>query len=260
MTRNFKHDQPLDIDYVDVEDEPNHSERVKNEYVHAYLATIPPGTCTLYHRHGVNTLYIVVEPGLSRSEAPGNQKQRIGVGRSTHAATKLSWWFERKRGRQPWFPTGTLLMYHNGEFPLIHRLCADARNQQPIRMLGMALLTNARPLGERAPKLKGLPLEYQDDQVTAYRIKLAPEKRTSSLHPAQPSILAVVSGNAELQGEARGKSADTLTAGTVKWFDQDDIFELANPGATPLHAFLITIRTAPSAATGAEIGATPPGR
>lgn len=242
MTLTAQHDPTLGVEYVDVDDEPNHVEQFKNEYVRVYLATIAPGARTLYHRHCVNTLYIVMAGGLSRSDEPGHQKQRTGVGRSTHATTKLLWWSRRKLGRTLRLPTGTLLAQYHGEFPLTHRLCAAAGNEQPMRMLGIELLTNPDRQLERAPSLPGLPVEYEDAQVIAYRIELAPGERTSCLHLADPGVLAVVSGSAQqLERELTGASNNTLAAGAVQWLDQDDALELANPAATPLHAVLITL-------------------
>jgi len=55
-------DAKLGVEYVKVNDEPNHVERFKNDWVRVYMATIAPGTNTLYHRHCENTLYIAVEP------------------------------------------------------------------------------------------------------------------------------------------------------------------------------------------------------
>jgi len=49
--------------YVEVTKESLHTEIYKNEQVRVYIATIPPGISTLYHRHSEDTVYIVLEGG-----------------------------------------------------------------------------------------------------------------------------------------------------------------------------------------------------
>jgi hypothetical protein len=61
------------IEYVEVNDESNHVERFKNDWVRVYMATIAPGTKTLFHRHRENTLYVAVENGIHH-----NGRQKLG--------------------------------------------------------------------------------------------------------------------------------------------------------------------------------------
>ena len=75
----------LAVPNVDVGDEPHHIECFRNDHVRVYLATIDPGASTLYHRHRVNTLYVVIAGGVNRSDEPGHQRQRAGVGASSCA-------------------------------------------------------------------------------------------------------------------------------------------------------------------------------
>ena len=244
MTPTLQHDPKLGVAYVEVNDEPHHIEQLRNAYVRVYLATIEPGTCTLNHRHRVNTLYIVMSEGFSTSEEPGNQKQRTGVGRSIPVTTKLTWWAKRKLARTFRLPTGTVLMQYHAEFPLTHRLCAASDNDQPIRMLGIELLTDPHRPRDHPPELGTLPIEYHDGQATVYRIDLAHKQRTGRLHPGRPGLLVIVSGTAQLQ-HAPGTSNETLISGAVHSLDGEDEVELGNPATTPLHALLIAL-TAPA--------------
>lgn len=244
MTPTLQHDPELGVEYVEVNDEPHHIEQLRNAYVRVYLATIEPGTCTLYHRHRVNTLYIVTSEGSSTSEEPGNQKQHTGVGRSIPTTTKLTWWAKRKLARTFRLPTGTVLMQYHAKYPLTHRLCAASENDQPIRMLGIELLAAPHGPAGRPPALSALPVEFHDRQATVYRIELAGGQRTDRLRPRRPGLLVLVSGTAALH-LAPGASSQTLIPGAVRWLDPDVDFELANPAATPLHALLIAL-TAPA--------------
>lgn len=50
-------------DYVEVMQEPSHKEVFINDQSRIYLVDIPPGEKTLFHRHSVDTVYIVLSEG-----------------------------------------------------------------------------------------------------------------------------------------------------------------------------------------------------
>jgi hypothetical protein len=209
---------------VDVDGEPRHVEQFRNRYARVYLATIEPGTCTLYHRHRVDTLYVVLAGGLCRSDEPGHQRRRTGVGRSTGVAAKLAMALRRKLAVPLRLPTGTLLMQYHTEFPLTHRLCAAAGNRYPVRMLGIELRPGAGRPAPLPALLPGLPVEYRDGLATTYRIRLAPGQRTGALRTGRPGLLVEVGG-----------------AGTVRWLDAGDDGALANTSPTTVDALLVTL-------------------
>jgi hypothetical protein len=230
----------LGVEYVEVTDEPHHVEQFKNEYARVYMASIAPGTCTLYHRHQITTLYVVMAGGLCRSEEPGNQPQRTRVGRAVPLPTKLSWALRRRFSRPLPLPTGTVLMQYHSDTPLTHRLHASTRNPGVIQMLGIELLTDApRDQSQPAHRL-GLTVEHEDRQATTYRIRLKPGQSTNRLEPGAPSILALVSGSAHLQSTSAGTVARPLAPGTVQWLNANENFTLTSPAAN-LHALLITL-------------------
>ena len=47
-------------EYVEVRDEPRHRHRFENDYIRLYDVLIPKGDETLYHRHGVDTFYVMI--------------------------------------------------------------------------------------------------------------------------------------------------------------------------------------------------------
>ena len=61
------------IDWVEVNDEPNHVEQFRNDAVRVYEARIDPGTATLYHHHSLDTIYVIMAGGRFRSEEPVHQ-------------------------------------------------------------------------------------------------------------------------------------------------------------------------------------------
>ena len=245
-------DNTLGVEYVEIADEPRHVEQLRNDLVRVYLATIEPGTRTLYHRHRVNTLYVVMTGGLSRSDEPGHQQQRTAIGRSVGIATKLVWALRRGLLGTVRLPTGTLLMQYHKDFPLTHRLHAAASNPDPIRMLGIELLTEASGPQHRPVEMPGLSVEHHDRQATTYRIRLAPGQSTGRLHAGRPALLALVPA----RGQAQLATAETprrpLTSALqtapdgragcdLQWLTSEDDYTLSNPGPTTLDALLIAL-------------------
>ena len=244
----FKRGDRFRVPCVDVEDETHHVECFRNEHVRIYLATITPGTTTLYHRHRVNTLYIVISGGTIRSEEPGHQRQRAGVGRSITTPTKLSWWLRRKLSRPLQLSTGTVLMQYHARYPLIHRLYAASSNPRPIKMLGVELLTRVARMAEASTCPSGLPVEYQDRQATTYRIDLPPGRQTETIHPGGPSLLMLIEGQGELQPTSAEAPNGDLTSGSAHWVSRES-FKLRNPTNEPVNALLITLNNANSGRT-----------
>ena len=256
MIPTLQHDPVLGVDYVEVGDEPRHVEQLRNDYVRIYLATIEPGHCTLYHRHTVDTLYVVMRGGASTSQDPGHQHQRTRVGRSTHLATQVGWWCRRKLGRTLPLPTGTVLMQYHQQFPLTHRLCAAPYNGEPLRMLGIELPTNTREQPGPPAGLPGLTVEYHDAHATTYRVRLAPGQSTNQLSPHRRALIVLLNGTGEIP-TGDDHPARTLASGDTRWFERDQTIKLRNIAPAPLHALVITLST-PADAT-LQTAPPPPG-
>jgi dihydroflavonol-4-reductase len=238
----LRRDAVLGVDYVEVADEPYHVEQFRDELVRGYLATIPPGRSTLYHRHHRNTVYVVLRGGRSRSHEPGDrQRQRTSLGRSLTAPQKVAMGLRRGLLGQLQLPTGALFVQHHGDTPLTHRLRAEATNRTPMAMLGVELLS---PPGARRPHVPfpELPVEYHDEQVTAHRLRLAPGLSTPALDATGRVLLVVISGTCEpgTPGIAETRRGST-EAGTWSWLEPGMI-EFRNVGADDLDAVLIAPR------------------
>ena len=68
-----------DIECVAISEEPHHSVLFKNQFFRVYMAVIPPGTRTQYHRHSENTLYTVLDGGYSSTLTIGDPGQNSYV-------------------------------------------------------------------------------------------------------------------------------------------------------------------------------------
>lgn len=240
---NIRSDAKLGVDYVEVKDEPNHIESFRNEYVRVYMATIPPGTKTLYHRHCENTLYIAIEGGIHHNDVPGAQKQRsVGLPRSLGLATKVAWALRRLLFGTVNLPTSTMVMRYHRDFPIIHRICASAKNKRPMKLLGIEVFPHAAIPNDTTLDASGFPLEYIDNELAVYRIRLGAGRSTGRHCIPRPGLLVMTAGNGGLSTERDIASTFELSAGNVRWFGVGANFDLADTGSDKLDALLVTIR------------------
>lgn len=239
-------DTRLGVEYVEVVDEPLHVEQFRNERIRVYYVTLAPGASTLFHRHSENTLYVVIEGGVSSSEEPGRQKQRIpGVGRSLSLGAKLSLAAQRLILGQTHVPTAALVMQYHAAHPLTHRVCAAARNQRAMQLIGIEIMPHQRRsldfVRERlaAWDMRGLPRELSDRHVSVRRVQLAPGERSARRRIGPPSLLVALKGAADWTA---GGSVRAIKPGTAQWLGSRARLELVNPHPAPFEALLVTLR------------------
>ena len=235
-------DAKLGVEYVEVNDEPNHVERFKNDWVRVYMATIASGTKTLYHRHSENTLYIAIEGGIHHNDLPGTQKQRsIGLPRSLRLTTKVVWLLRRLLFGTVDLPTSTVVMQYHRGFPIIHRVCASAKNNRPMRLLGIEVFRHATVPSDASFDASGFALEYTDAELTAYRVRLDAGSSTGRRRIPWPSLLVMTTGSGRLSTGNDPASGIELVAGGVQWLGEGANIDLANIGNDGLDALLVTI-------------------
>jgi dihydroflavonol-4-reductase len=225
------------IDWVEVNDEPNHVELFRNDAVRVYQARIEPGAATLYHHHSLDTIYVIMAGGRFRSEEPVHQKSSTKLGRSVSLPTKLAWGIRRAlTGGTLQLPAGTFLMQYHRAHPLIHRVVASSDNAAPIRMLGVELHATSHPslLSTRS----GVRLEYADKRARTYRIRRGTGEWTDSLQVAHGAVLTVIAGTGVLSIEDTERH---LAEGSVTWIAPTPSMRLGNPSATTLNCFLIVV-------------------
>jgi hypothetical protein len=236
-------DARLGIEYVEVNDEPNHVERFRNDWVRVYMATIAPGTRTLYHRHRENTLYVAIHGGIHHNDLPGVQKQRsIGLPRSLGLATKVAWFVKRLVFGTVNLPTSTMVMQYHREFPIIHRICASTKNGQPMDLLGIEVFRHPILRNDTLLDASGFALEYTDAELTVYRVRLSAGRSTGHLRVPGPSVLVMTTGSGRLSTGDDFASSFALGAGSVRWLGETANLDLANVGNGGLDALLVEIK------------------
>jgi quercetin dioxygenase-like cupin family protein len=235
-------DAKLGVEYVEVNDEPNHVERFKNDWVRVYMATIAPGTKTLFHRHRENTLYIAIEGGIHHNDLSGTQKQRsIGLPRSLKLKTKVVWLLRRLLFGTVDLPTSTMVMQYHRDFPIVHRICASSKNGHPMELLGIEVFRHPTRRNNTPLDASGFALEYTDAELTAYRVRLDAGSSTGRRRIPWPSLLVMTKGSGRLSTGNDLASSIELGAGGVQWLGENANMDLANIGNDGLDALLVTI-------------------
>jgi nucleoside-diphosphate-sugar epimerase len=236
-------DSRLGIEYVEVNDEPNHVERFKNDWVRVYMATIAPGAKTLYHRHRENTLYIAIEGGIHHNDLPGAQKQRsIGLPRSLRLATKVAWALRRLVFGTVDLPTSTMVMQYHRDFPIIHRICASSKNGHPMELLGIEMFRHPARRIDTPLDASEFAMEYTDAEFTAYRVRLGAGRSTGRRRIPGPGLLVMTTGSGRLSTGNDFASSFELSAGGVRWLGEAANLDLANIGNDGLDSLLVTMK------------------
>jgi nucleoside-diphosphate-sugar epimerase len=236
-------DAKLGVEYVEVNDEPNHVERFKNDWVRVYMATIAPGTKTLYHRHRENTLYVAIEGGIHHNDLPGTQKQRsIGLPRSLRFATKLAWLLRRLLFGTVDLPTSTMVMQYHRDFPIIHRICASSKNGHPMELLGIEVFRHPARRNVTPLDTSEFALEYTDAEFTAYRVRLDAGRCIGRRRIPGPGLLVMTTGSGRLSTGNDFASSFELSAGGVRWLGEASNIDLTNVGNDGLDALLVTMK------------------
>jgi hypothetical protein len=206
------------------------------------MATIAPGTKTLYHRHCENTLYIAVEGGIHHNDLPGTQKQRsIGLPRSLRLTTKVVWLLRRLLFGTVDLPTSTMVMQYHRDFPLIHRICASSKNGHPIELLGIEVFRHPARRNDTPLDASGFALEYTDAEFTAYRVRLGAGRSTGRRRISGPSLLVMTKGSGRLSTGNDFASSFELSGGGVRWLGETSNIDLTNIGNDGLDALLVTM-------------------
>ena len=165
--------QKRKIQYVEVQEEPDHKEFFRNPFVRAYRATIRTGHETLYHRHCENTVYIVLQGGCVGTETVEPKGiYPIVFMKSFRLFTKIQWGLRNLFLKDVNMPNGfTFLLLHN-RCPVIHKAVASKNNLMDIEMMGIEIFGKAKPhTAELLPS--PLVLEYRADNFCISALKLA---------------------------------------------------------------------------------------
>lgn len=127
-------------DYVEVTQEPSHKEVFINDQSRIYLVDIPPGEKTLFHRHSVDTVYIVLSEGWIKTEdADKDDKYPIVFSGDVTIIDKCKMAWNRLIKKEVYLSKGLTFILKHKEYPTVHRALASDNNTMNIVMLGIEL-------------------------------------------------------------------------------------------------------------------------
>jgi len=202
--------------WVPVTEEKNHRELFRNDLIRVYMAVLPPGSHTEYHRHDQDTLYIVIAGGSSSTDTvEGRAPYRFG--RSVVLWRKMAMLFSRALCGYVRLPTGSAMFMANRSLPIIHAVKAAPGNTSPMLLMGIEFLS-------RGPTSAGRPRESSDN------ISNMVDVRTVELAIEQAFVMRY-SGIEELR-EMLNMSARGILAVAVSGMAAGNIFYAGEGGGT----------------------------
>jgi hypothetical protein len=220
------------IRFVEVSDEPIHKEFFKNKYIRIYIADIPPGKGTQYHRHSRDTIYIVLEGGIISTEVVGKQridtfrfpksfsllsKLKLGIGSIIFGSMKLS-------------KTFFFIMFHK-DLPVVHKAIASNENLNDMKLMGIELIKPYKDKKLMPLKSKYFQIDFETNNFRVYRLNLEPGQSTGLLEYDFPGLLIAVNGIANIERSGTNLSAMTafeLKCGEFGWYDCSTVQNLLN--------------------------------
>lgn len=126
--------------YVEVKYEPSHKEIFVNNESRIYLAEIAPGEKTLFHRHSVDTLYIVLSGGWIKTEdAIKGAKYPIIFSGDVTIIDKCKMALSKLIKKEVFMSKGLSFILKHKKYPTVHRALASDKNTGNIVMLGIEL-------------------------------------------------------------------------------------------------------------------------
>ncbi|MDG2024636.1 MAG: hypothetical protein P8J75_09275 [Actinomycetota bacterium] len=201
-------------EYVEVRDEPRHRHRFENDYIRLYDVLIPEGDQTLYHRHCVDTFYVMIADSSV-------QDRTLGELESSTAQIIAG---------------GAFLRAHLSE-PLIHRVCNIGSSD--ARMIG-AELKAAPPVSASLPlDVPCHSVQKEHDRLRVYRLGIQPEQTTGPISYDFYSLTIVLEAAVVLvEDELHNQTLMSCSAGDAIWQSPRSNFTISNPGRTEYRAIV----------------------
>jgi len=190
------------IGYVEVAHDPTHPEIYKSEHLRIYIATIPPGKSTLYHRHSEDTVYIVLEGGKIRTKNyKGYKRSSTYFPRSFPFYNKFWFAVQTIFTGSVSLPKKLFFLMLNKKQDAIHKVSASSRNSTDMRLMGVEIIGrygHCRPVTLDHNLYKK---EYEEDNFSVFSFKMT-AGRTSGIHSfAFPFFILCVNGFADIDVE-----------------------------------------------------------
>jgi len=234
------------VDFVEVEAEPKHPEQFRNERVRVYVCTIPPGECTLFHRHTMDTVYIVLSGGTLRTKnAPNRGRSPTTFPRSFPIPARARLGIQTVFGGVSTLKPPRYFITLSGRREAIHRVSASRRNAGDVRLLGIELRHGIDAGGKSLELARPFKKECVVGSFSIFRLALRPGESTGELSLSRPALFVCVAGSAEIAQtpgsiEAGDSSiSKTLTPETTLWVGAAEALAITSRGDAALDLIAI---------------------
>ena len=233
-------------DWVEVADEPDHQEMFSNEHIRVYIAVIPPGRETLYHRHDKDTLYVVLQGGKNYSTAlPGSKGVNYVFPKSISLTRKIRWLLTRTVFGWTYLPKSIYLLMRNDANPIVHKVRGSKDNPSDMKMMGIEFL---RPGGQNRSFSIGTnppAVDYEDDTVCVHRLKFPSDRKHIEGAGRFMGILIALKGAVRIKASSPGDSEGVthdLKEGNLLWNDCTAQFTFSTPEGSESEVLTILMK------------------
>ena len=201
-----------DNEYVEVRDEPRHRHRFENDYIRLYDVLIPQEDQTLYHRHGLDTFYVMIADSSVEDQT---------FGETTTSVAQIT-------------AGGAFLRPHESQ-PLIHRVCNVGLRD--ARMIGAELKT-APPVSNPAPlDAPCHSLRKEHDRLRVHRLVIEPDQTTGPISYGFYSLTVVLRAAViSIGDEFQDETVMSCSAGDAIWQPPRSNFVISNKGEVEYQA------------------------
>jgi hypothetical protein len=218
--------------YVEVTDEPMHKEIFRNENFRIYVALIPPGEPTLYHRHSEDTLYIVFDGGLIKNENYKGCNNYSIVFPKTFGKFKLI-----KMGVQKAFFgfvdffDGSFFLMPNKTNPVIHKATASKKNLKNMQLMGIEIYQN-RAVPKQTPIIAGKKArkEFETDNCSVFSLSLKYNQYYGIDKSARFCCLVCMKGTSNIESVKFGNTKE-------KTINKNEFYVQDSPGKLVVRNF-----------------------
>jgi quercetin dioxygenase-like cupin family protein len=188
---------------VPVDSEPRHRVVYADARAKVIDAVLPPGDATLFHTHARDNVPVAIEGGRIRTEIAGGATAETDV------------------------KTGAVSFARGG---YTHRIA----NVGPgtVHFVDVELLSpDARPAGDtEAPNAPGLAIEFENERVRVYRVRLDPGAATGLHTHATAAVWVSVTGGRV----SAGAVTRDLAPGSYGWATAGVPHAIRNEGTSPV--------------------------
>jgi quercetin dioxygenase-like cupin family protein len=199
---------------VEVRNEPRHKNVFENDYLRILDVHIKPGDTTMYHRHALPSVIVMLS-------SVGTGSQLLGGSASSGKSKNGNTWYAGY-----------------GEKPIVHRVWNE--DTKMFHVMDIELFVPGGAEKFEPLKEESFQLAFQEKGVNAYSINLAASKEIKAGPDNHPQLLVCTAGKLEMHSRKNDKIV-RLENGIYVWIEAGDSYQLSNSGDQDASAILIEL-------------------